>query len=632
MYYFHLAIVFYGDDLPCLPQSIFSELPISTQDPIPELYRLSLTSAEPAIDPRIGPLQIVSMQTNQHAEMQMECGIVHLYRDNQPAPDHLLPETMAAASLLDSYDVEHQDLGLIVASLAIPTSFSIDDFMNFVHPFHDTICHYRFLRDAAPNRYLALMKFDSVLSAYQFHVKFNGRQFHGLKPEVCHTVFLASVTWQTQPAALPLLTLGTTEPQTPPSNTLELPTCPICLERLDESITEMKGFTCQHSFDCGCLTKWGHGSCRVCQWSEKPVLDDPSSAVHRRNADGWLLARYEQPLSCFVCHATERLWICLICGHVGCGRYQDAHAFVHYRETNHRFALERDTQEVWDYIGDGYVHRWIQNTVDGKLVEFPTLTSSRPPLPLSPSSSSSQPAGYHHPPDPPGKATSTTAELIPSTASASSAAHQQATPATSSKTPIPSTYPRSAAKPPAASYDDTNHSKLEAMSVEYTTLLTSQIDSQRIFYEDQLDALAQQLSQLTARQAQLQRQLDHLASQPPPQPSAETLSSQLSQLQQRHFDLDTDQTHWKFSHDAMKAKWEKEKAHTTELSNTSEELKSTLASKKTQLTDLTEEIRDMEFFIQARSTIQDTDMAGGTVETATPKRTKKTRKPGRRKP
>jgi BRCA1-associated protein len=36
------------------------------------------------------------------------------------------------------------------------------------------------------------------------------------------------------------------------------------------------------------------------------------------------------------------------------------------------YALELETQRVWDYAGDGYVHRLIQNKADGKLVELPS--------------------------------------------------------------------------------------------------------------------------------------------------------------------------------------------------------------------------------------------------------------------
>jgi BRCA1-associated protein len=33
--------------------------------------------------------------------------------------------------------------------------------------------------------------------------------------------------------------------------------------------------------------------------------------------------------------------------------------------------MELQSQRVWDYVGDGYVHRLIQNARDGKLVELP---------------------------------------------------------------------------------------------------------------------------------------------------------------------------------------------------------------------------------------------------------------------
>lgn len=56
-----------------------------------------------------------------------------------------------------------------------------------------------------------------------------------------------------------------------------------------------------------------------------------------------------------MCHTTDHLWICLICGHVGCGRYSGEHAKQHYQETLHTYSLELETQRVWDYAGDGCV-------------------------------------------------------------------------------------------------------------------------------------------------------------------------------------------------------------------------------------------------------------------------------------
>ncbi|KAH3683937.1 hypothetical protein WICPIJ_005091, partial [Wickerhamomyces pijperi] len=52
-------------------------------------------------------------------------------------------------------------------------------------------------------------------------------------------------------------------------------------------------------------------------------------------------------------------------------RYDLGHAIDHYNETSHCFAMETTSQRVWDYAGDNYVHRLVQNEADGKLVELP---------------------------------------------------------------------------------------------------------------------------------------------------------------------------------------------------------------------------------------------------------------------
>jgi BRCA1-associated protein len=56
---------------------------------------------------------------------------------------------------------------------------------------------------------------------------------------------------------------------------------------------------------------------------------------------------------------------------VGCGRYKGGHAKDHWKETAHSFSLELETQHVWDYAGDLWVHRLIRDKGDGKVVELP---------------------------------------------------------------------------------------------------------------------------------------------------------------------------------------------------------------------------------------------------------------------
>jgi BRCA1-associated protein len=139
---------------------------------------------------------------------------------------------------------------------------------------------------------------------------------------------------------------------------------------------------------------------------------------------------------CSCCSSITNLWICLICGNIGCGRYGQAHAQAHYQNTTHLYALELETQRVWDYAGDGYVHRLIQNKADGKLVELPSAASSMGVTPRE-------------------------GGLGPSQADAISA------------------------------------EKMEAIGIEYSYLLTSQLDSQRSFYEEQTTDLTSKINGLT---------------------------------------------------------------------------------------------------------------------------------------
>ena len=145
--------------------------------------------------------------------------------------------------------------------------------------------------------------------------------------------------------------------------------------------------------------------------------------------------------SCADCSTTTNLWICLICGNVGCGRYGRAHAHAHYQLTTHVYALELETQRVWDYAGDAYVHRLIQNRADGKLVELPSASIS--------STAMGGERGLG-----PGPADAMAAE------------------------------------------------KVEAIGIEYSYLLTSQLDSQRAYYEEQTAVLHDKLSEA---QVQLER-------------------------------------------------------------------------------------------------------------------------------
>jgi len=272
---------------------------------------------------------------------------------------------------------------------------------------------------------------------------------------------------------------------TPSGNPSEAHNCAVCLERLDASGAtaavsaplsgQDHGFgiittVCNHTFHIDCLLQWQDSPCPVCRFDHSGLNEVLSS--------------------CHVCGTTEHNYVCLICGAVSCGGgggggnaetvfgssadnsargsgdacvvedsynaewrsgddINDAepsvrrslppvaagHARQHYDETLHAYALDTETQHVWDFAGQGYVHRLIQNKEDGKLVEVndPTNTSSQERT-LSPGLSDAQ-------------------------------------------------------------EDEVLHRKLEGFASQYYTVLKSQLEQQRIFYEAQLQEIRREHDQ-----------------------------------------------------------------------------------------------------------------------------------------
>lgn len=187
------------------------------------------------------------------------------------------------------------------------------------------------------DRYSVLIKLDNQVTADRFYNSFNEKRFSPSEAEICHILYVLSVEF----------TESAEKASTPPENFTELPACPICLERLDPDTSGIRNTLCDHSFQCSCTSKWTHLSCQVCR----------------------LCQQQDEKPACSVCGTSENLWVCLICGFVGCGRYKEGHAKRHWQDTQHCYSLDLRTQQIWDYVGDNYVHRLNQSKTDGKSID-----------------------------------------------------------------------------------------------------------------------------------------------------------------------------------------------------------------------------------------------------------------------
>jgi len=214
---------------------------------------------------------------------------------------------------------------------------------------------------------------------------------------------------------------------------------------------------CNHTFHIDCLLQWQDSPCPVCRYDHSGLNEALSQ--------------------CHVCGTTQNNYVCLICGVVSCGgednnrphavaaaaaidhedHHSDTnchgnsgqtagngrmalaqppageitggHARDHYNETLHAYALNTETQHVWDFAGQGYVHRLIQNKDDMKIVEI-----------ADPSNTTSQ-----------------------------------------ERTLSPG--------PTDAQEGEAVHRKLEGFASQYYTLLKSQLEQQRIYYEGRLEEI-----------------------------------------------------------------------------------------------------------------------------------------------
>ncbi|CAO3701678.1 unnamed protein product [Rhizopus stolonifer] len=321
------------------------------------------------------------------------------------------------------------------------------DFIQFLGSANKDVLQYQFIRDFSPNKYMVLLKFKNRRSAFACYEKYNGRRFNMMEP-ISHAVYLESKldTYSIPQESFPYMEDTLSQDLDRKERSLaELPTCPVCLERMDESTTGLLAIQCRHTVQCDCINKWGHGQCLVCKYSQRPVLTSTKQKQQQPQ-----VLQQQVCSECYECQSTESLWICMICGHIGCGRYQDAHAYDHYVATDHLYTLEIETQRVWDYLGDGYVHRLIQNMADGAIVELPPNEIGN------------------------------------------SSGHNRDEP--TSKPSVTNT--KNTQSPRQMNNNINQLEKLENISTDYTFMLVSQLDSQRIYYEDQIEVLYKQVSDI----------------------------------------------------------------------------------------------------------------------------------------
>ncbi|KAF9786273.1 zf-UBP-domain-containing protein [Thelephora terrestris] len=513
-----------------------------------------------------------------HGSTNLPEGIVHIFRDPPPRAN------VGTQDESLTNDENNTELGAddnTLAVLAVPSWMTPADFLSFVEPAADSIVHLRMIRDSVPNRSMVFIRFRDSTSPGEFVEAYNGKAFNSLEPEICHVVRVLSITIDTEDAASTSIARFATSYE---SMVYELPTCPVCLERMDSAVTGLVTVPCSHTFHCMCLSKWGDSRCPVCRYSQTLLSSHPTSSNTARPSSLAVPFSNPNPSSspqlsrCADCGSNSNLWICLICGNIGCGRYGRAHAQAHYQSTTHLYALELETQRVWDYAGDGYVHRLIQNKADGKLVELPSAATS------------SAAGGREGSGMGPGPSDTLTAE------------------------------------------------KIEAIGIEYSYLLTSQLDSQRSFYEDRVNELAAAVNELKGLVTRFSTEAEEAKKR-----GAEEAKKRKAEEEARIAELERDKEKAEKKAERLTAlsrrlekELKEERACGEGLMQNLQNLKGKLEGAEQQkresqarIEELQDQVKDIMFYMEAQSKIagEGSELAGGSIEVRPdPKKKKSGRK------
>ena len=441
-------------------------------------------------------------------------GILHLYKENE-------------TTSLDEGVLRSQMLCMI----GVPAKHKTLDLLQFTAACHTELEMMRVIHDGSPNQYMVLLRFRCQEAADEFYQAFNGMPYNSLEEEKCSLVYISKVETCKESEYYPY------------SNHTELPVCSICLERMDESVSTVLTILCNHSFHGSCLAQWEDTTCPVCRYVQSPDV-----IAEQR---------------CSECSSAEDLWICLICGYVGCGRYVGGHSHAHFIATEHSYTMEleqnQNVQRVWDYVGDNFVHRLMQtdNFADGKLVE-----------------SNGRPEECHN--------------CHCKGASVCGSAGENAK-------------SNSGVDGIRVNVDE----KIDSIQLEYTYLLTSQLESQRRYFEDKIARVEgdarREIDEVMNRARTSVEETTEMRSQ------LSTLIKEKSKTEKRATDIQAklNKTTRQLEEEKQmnKSLCQNQSEWQTKVEKTQKKMAETQIQKDKEIKELQEQVRDLMFYMEAQQKI-----------------------------
>ncbi|OHT09825.1 Zn-finger in ubiquitin-hydrolases and other protein [Tritrichomonas foetus] len=237
--------------------------------------------------------------------------------------------TTVSAHLTWDFPVLHPSRSNVVLILAIPSFLTYTDICKYVSRVTQTKNKVKFKITFLKCMFrCAIVEFEIQEGADTFYINTLGEPFDSTHLHIrCISLFLLEVTPEIGVHPIPTHEANCTRE-------FPLPFCPLCFQLFDPLISTFFSPSTADDISITAFSEWGESQCPVCR-------------VIHNTGNG----------KCDGCDETRRLWVCMECGHIGCGRDQNQHAILHYEKTHHRFSFRYDDRWLWDYQADRSVDR-----------------------------------------------------------------------------------------------------------------------------------------------------------------------------------------------------------------------------------------------------------------------------------
>lgn len=295
----------------------------------------------------------ISFVSGNNQDLETITGLIDLFTSIEHVNNFKVEEAAADVDCQKKdNNIESRSHCHMVALMDVPSYMIPNDIIHFFSSYLNEIISIRIVRripshsHSHSSSYMALILLKSYEMLKSFLNAFNGQELTSLlEPTLCCIYTVKNITIKS----------ASTDKIDPD----ECERCVLCLDSISTILPKSFTTYCNHTFHIDCIVKLEAPQCPVCRFqhdssqsslSECSICGFQGGNNHHNSTGHEIIEGHSSP---------RDIWVCLVCGFIGCGISQQSHIQRHYETELHAYAINTDDGRVWDFAGDGYVHRLV---------------------------------------------------------------------------------------------------------------------------------------------------------------------------------------------------------------------------------------------------------------------------------